>query len=191
MRHDLRMAGRAYRLRPVEESDADYIVQLRTNRPFLNAGATTADEQRAWLARYFEREHDFYFVIETSRDGACEGLVALYDIDVSTRTGEWGRWVLREGSNASVESALLVYRCAFGRLRLDNVRCRTLRDNVKVVAFHDSCGLHRASSPVTIKHDGQPRAGVEHRVSREEWPRVEAKLERLSARFAMGRQGSR
>ena len=191
MRHDLRIAGRAYRLRPIEESDADYIVQLRANRPFLNAGATTTDEQRAWLGCYFERKHDFYFVIEASRDGAREGLVALYDVDVSARTGEWGRWVLRNGSNAAVESALLVYRCAFERLRLDNVRCRTLCDNVKVVAFHDSCGLRRASGPVMIEHDGQPRPGVEHRVSREEWPRVEARLERLAARFAIRRYVSR
>ena len=185
MRHELQIAGRAYRLRPVAESDARYIVDLRSRGgTFLNTGAVTVAQQLHWLDRYFERNGDYFFVIETVDGRTREGLVSLYDVRPLERSAEWGRWVLEPRSSAAVESALLVYRCAFEQLSLAQVRCRTLADNAKVVAFHESCGLTRVPSTVMIDHNGQSRPGVEHVLGSGEWPRVKERLDRLASRFA-------
>ena len=185
LRHDVHIAGHAFRLRPVAASDASYLLELRTaGGQFLNRGASTLDEQRAWLDRYFAREDDYCFIVESASGQRREGLVGLYDIDRDARTAEWGRWVLAPRSNAAVESALLVYRFAFDVLSLASVRCRTLAGNAKVVAFHDSCGLARIPAAVTIQHDGTQRVGVEHRLSQQQWPGVKARLDGLAARFA-------
>ena len=191
MRHDHRLAGHAFRLRPVAEADARFIVALRARAgDFLNRGAGTVEAQLAWLARYFERDDDFCFVVETLDGARREGLVGVYDVRRPGQTAEWGRWVLRAGSNAAVESALLVYRCAFDALRLASVRCRTLVANGSVVAFHDSCGLVRAGAEVTVDHDGTPQPAIEHVLSSADWPRVEAHLDRLASRFATTAQRS-
>jgi RimJ/RimL family protein N-acetyltransferase len=177
--------GHAFRLRPVELSDAALIVELRARSgAFLNPGASTVAGQIAWLEDYFERGGDFYFVVERADRTQAEGMVGLYGMDEDQRTAEWGRWVLRPGSSAAVESALLVYRCAFERLALERVRCRTLADNLKVVAFHDSSGLARAHVPVSIQHGGRQVPGVLHTLARQDWESVRQRLEPLAARVA-------
>lgn len=185
MRHDIHLPGYAFRLRPVREADAPYIVDLRRRAgEYLNRGALTEDGQLLWLARYFERAGDYYFVVESSGGARREGLVGVYDLSAANAEAEWGRWVLEPGSNAAVESALLVYRCAFERLRLERVRCRTLAANAAVVAFHDSCGLARAAEEMMIEHNGARSSAVEHVLSRTGWPRTAERLERLARRFA-------
>ena len=185
MRHDIRLHGHAFRLRPVEERDAHYIVALRAQRAqFLNRGATSVAEQREWLARYFERAGDYYFMVERIDDGSPQGLAGIYDVDRRSCSAEWGRWVIESGSSAAVESALLVYRCAFGPLALASIRCRTLCANAQVVAFHDSCGIPRRNGEVTVERDGKHGAGIEHVLRIGEWPAVEARLDRLAARAA-------
>ena len=78
MRHNIRIAGHAFRLRPVAESDAAFIVSLRRRAgSVLNRGALTTGEQLHWLSSYFERNDDFYFVVETidgANRGRCRGL---------------------------------------------------------------------------------------------------------------------
>lgn len=189
MRHDLLVPGYAFRLRPVDETDAAYIVDLRgRSGRFLNRGAASTTEQLAWLASYFERAGDFYFVVETLDEGKREGLVGIYGLDPQKRRAEWGRWVLEPGSSAAIESALLVYRCAFDELALECVQCRTLADNLKVVSFHASCGLEHSPAPVLIERDGERRLAVEHTLSRRNWPPVMARLAGLAARVAVARQ---
>src|SRR5262245_30670098 len=163
LRHDRQVVGQGFRLRPVELGDAAFIVDLRGRAGrFLNRGASTVSEQVDWLERYFERDGDYYFVIETADAAWREGLVGVYDVDARERSAEWGRWVIEPGSSAAIESALLVYRLAFDQLALERVSCRTLSENASVVAFHDSCGLARAAISTSIEHDGERRAAVVH-----------------------------
>jgi hypothetical protein len=78
VRHDLHLVGHAYRLRPVDEQDADFIVDLRRRAGrFLNRGATSRADQLMWLTDYFEREGDLYFVVESTVDQRREGLLGL------------------------------------------------------------------------------------------------------------------
>jgi RimJ/RimL family protein N-acetyltransferase len=113
------------------------------------------------------------------------GLVGVYDIDPVDRTGEWGRWILRSGSLAAVESALLVYRLAFEYLQLRSIYCITVADNLPVVSFHDSCGLTRAAFlPKHFELGGVMYDGVKHVCMRENWSIVRSLLELQAERVA-------
>lgn len=184
MRHDLTLGGHAFRLRPVTEEDAGRIVELRgdpeLNR-YLHAGATRIDDQLAWLARYYQRPDDYYFAIERCVDDRFEGLVAIYNVDPGGKNGEWGRWILRRGSLAAVESAWLIYRVSFDLLELEYVYCRTVADNAEVVSFHDSCGIAtRQRLPGHFSLGGQSRDAIEHRIDRDAWATGGTRLDKLA-----------
>src|SRR4051794_16740069 len=136
MRHDVTLRGEAFGLRPVALADVDFIVGLR-NEPdrarFINRTSSDPADQARWLTAYFARPDDYYWIVEHLASGRAEGTIGIYGVDAGRRSAEWGRWVLRAGSLAAVESALLVYRAAFGPLALDEVLCRTLVENAQVV----------------------------------------------------------
>lgn len=140
MKHDLRAEGLAYRLRPIRIDDAQFIIDIRLEdqerNQYIHAISPDLVLQEQWLASYFEREGDYYFVVENKLTGAAEGLVGVYDLDDSK--AEWGRWVIKKGSFASAESLDLLYRIAFNDLNLEQLYCRTIVDNESVVSLHDS-----------------------------------------------------
>jgi len=192
--HDLRLEGYAFTLRPVQLEDAAFIVDLRTSDPqrvrYLHAVPRDAELQRQWLARYFERAGDYYWVLERRHGhGEPEGLVGIYDLDPDRRCAVWGRWVLRPGSLAAPECALLIYRAAFELLQLDMVYSLTAADNVRVLSFHESCGLQRGETlPNYFDLDSGPQHAVKHICTKESWPAIRERLaeqaQRIAARIA-------
>jgi RimJ/RimL family protein N-acetyltransferase len=181
LRHEVAREGHRFRIRPIRSEDAAFVLSLRNDPQrarFLGPTSDRVEDQVAWLNTYFDRPDDWYWIVEDGRTGAPEGTIGLY-----ARQGpraEWGRWILREGSVAAVESALLVYRFAFDELALDEVFCRTIEENLAVVSFHESCGLERGGTlPLA---DG--RLAVEQRLTAARWPVVRAKLDRLASALA-------
>lgn len=185
MQHDHTLAGPAFRLRPVCEDDAAFMLELRCKPAlsrYLHTTPPGVDAQRAWIARYYERPGDYYFVIERLRSGDAEGLISLYDIDAEQpRVGEWGRWILRPSSLAAIESAWLIYRFAFEEQRLRSVYCRTVANNAAVVSFHDSCGIaERRLLPSHFGFGDRQADAVEHRVDQKAWEALGPRLEALA-----------
>ena len=182
MQHDLRLCGYAFALRPVTLEDAPFIVAVRTSDPqrvrYLHPISSDVEQQRTWLNRYFERTDDYYWVVERMNTKEREGLVGIYGMDLKCRTAEWGRWVLRPGSLAAVESAWLIYRVAFEQMKLDSLYCLTVADNSPVLSFHDSCGLCRTGLlPGHFQLGDRRHDGVKHVCSRQNWPVVGQRLE--------------
>ena len=142
MKHRYSLDGYAYRLRPVKMTDAKFIVETRLEdlerNQFIHRISPDVSEQEKWLEAYFERENDYYFIVENRVTGNAEGLISIYD--VMDGKAEWGRWVLKKGSLASAESVYLLYRIAFEQIGLNELYCRTIADNVSVVSFHTSIG---------------------------------------------------
>lgn len=189
MRHNHRLEGYAFALRPVELADAEFIVAVRTSAPertrYLHPISPDVAAQRQWLEGYFARADDYYWVIERHEGAEREGLIGIYDLDRATASAEWGRWVLRPGSLAAVESALLIYRAGFETLGLQALHCLTVAENLPVLSFHDSCGLARLA---TLERrytlgDGAHDA-VKHGCTRAEWPALRARLEPQAQRIA-------
>lgn len=184
MRHDLTLEGPGFRLRPVGDDDAQFILGLRTDPAlgrFLHATSSSIGGQLAWMSRYYERPGDYYFVVEQRKSLDLEGVIAVYDLDSERRSAEWGRWILRHGSLAAVESALLIYRAAFDTLKLDETYSRTVADNQAVVSFHDSCGIEsRKILPGHFDIAGKRVDAVEHRLHKTQWAAVEQRLASLA-----------
>ena len=182
MRHSIRVEGYAFDLRPVELSDAQFIVAIRTAEAsrvrYLHPISPDVELQRAWIARYFDRAGDYYWVIERRATRRPEGLIGIYGLDAVTSSAEWGRWILSAASLGAVESALLIYRAAFDRLMLDFAYCITVAHNESVLSFHDSCGLKRVGllqDRFTLE-DGV-YDGVKHECSKAGYPAVVQRLE--------------
>ncbi len=179
MRHDVSVEGVRLRLRPVRRSDAAFIVALRSDPAlsrYLHPVSPRVEDQETWLDAYFERDGDYYFVVEGRASGDPEGTIGIYD--VAGGTAEWGRWVLARGSLAAPESVLLLYRAAFESLGLDSVCCRTVADNARVVSFHTSAGLETVRRiPAAFELRGSPVDAIEQRLTRAAWPATRAVLE--------------
>jgi RimJ/RimL family protein N-acetyltransferase len=159
-------------------SDSDLVVELRSNLDLvrhLHQFTGGVQGQRRWFADYIKREGDFYFVVFRQRSDLPEGTVAIYNLDQVHRRAEWGRWILRPGSMAALESAYLTYQVAFEQLGLDEIYSTTHTDNEQAVSFHDSCGIPREKR-LTIEVDGRRQEAVRHRLLASEWPRVAAIL---------------
>jgi RimJ/RimL family protein N-acetyltransferase len=184
MRHNLFMEGYAFRLRPITDTDAPFVVELRSNpelNRYLHTSSNRVEDQLAWLVRYYEREGDYYFVIDRRDSGMSEGVIALYDIDLTTSSGEWGRWILKPSSLAAVESAYLIYRTAFELFGLNSVYCCTVTDNDKVVSFHESCGITaRRFLPQHFELGGHRHDAIEHHVDLVSWTGIKPRLEKLA-----------
>ena len=150
-------------------------MEIRTADPertrFLHPIPPDAQAQREWIARYLQRENDYYWVVQRLDTGQSEGVIGIYDINPSVPTAEWGRWVLRQGSLAAPESALLIYRAAFELIKLESIYCMTVADNQPVVSFHDSCGLLREGTWKGYFKPGEKSFdAVKHILTRDRWP---------------------
>ncbi|HEY4361778.1 MAG TPA: GNAT family N-acetyltransferase [Bryobacteraceae bacterium] len=188
MRHSLTVEGHAFRLRPVELSDAGFIVELRTDplrNRYIHRGAVDVRAQEDWLEEYFQRPGDYYFVIENRSTREREGTVGIYDLDLEARAAEWGRWIVRSGSLAALESACLVYSAAFDVLDLDSVYCRTILENKPALAFQDSFGVERTRLlPRYFERNGRWMDAVEGRLTRARWMAMRENTMAKAARAA-------
>lgn len=142
MKHKLMLEGYSYRLRPIQVTDAKFIVEVRLEdeqrNSFIHKISPDVATQENWIKDYLKRENDYYFIIENRLDNTQEGLIAFYNIE--NNKAEWGRWVTKKGSFAAIESVKLLYQIAFEQLGLDELYCDTIIDNKSVVTFHTSIG---------------------------------------------------
>lgn len=184
MRHDIIVEGVILQLRPIADADVALVVELRSNAElnrFLHPSSNCVEDQLAWLADYYQRAGDYYFVLERRDNRSPEGVISLYNIDSQMGRAEWGRWILKPGSLAAVESAWLIYRVAFEVLTLNSVYCRTVAANTKVVSFHDSCGIAvRRRLPQHFNIWGRRVDAIEHLVDRNGWVKLAPRLEKLA-----------
>lgn len=193
MRHNLEIDGSAFRLRPVGLEDAAFIVGLRSDPErgrYLHRGAADTPSQEQWLRTYFKTPGDCYFIVEHRSTGAREGTAGIYNLNALRRDAEWGRWILRRGSLAALESACLIYRLGFETLGLDCLYCRTISENASALAFHDSFGVERVRHlPRYFQRDGRhpdarPLDAIEGRLTRARWLALRASVESKAARAA-------
>jgi RimJ/RimL family protein N-acetyltransferase len=187
LHHEIVAEGHAFRLRPAGFGDSAFILSLRTDPAlsrFLHPVSGRLEDQQAWFREYQQRAGDWYWIIE-QLDGTPEGTIGLYGLEADPAHAEWGRWILKPGSLAAVESVLLMYGVAFSRLGLEWVFCRTLAENRQVVSFHDNCGLVRQGlQEGAFTLGGRPVDAVVHRVSREAWAGLQPILDQKALRLA-------
>ena len=131
--------GMVYRLRPINYEDAEFILDVRLEdaqrNKYIHPVKNDTGLQIEWLKNYFERENDYYFVVENRFNDKKEGLISIYNIE--NNKAEWGRWIIKKGSLAAIESVNLMFLTAFEDLELNEVYARTIKDNIQTVKFHE------------------------------------------------------
>ena len=182
MKHSLQLEGYGLRLRPVTVGDAQFIIQLRSHPRVLGTvGDTVPDvtNQRRWIESYFERNGDYYFIVETTT-GKPVGTIGIYDI--VDGIGQWGRWIiLPEVSAVGFSSVVLVHQVAFDVLGLTALTGSVVPTNEKVLGFHRRFGAeftHVEPKSRCIRGEWVDMVWI--RVQRVNWPGMFAKLRPLA-----------
>lgn len=184
MQHRFAIDGFCYKLRPVQLSDAQFILNLRLEdslrNQYIHEVPNDINIEIQWLQRYFEREGDYFFIIENKLSGLPEGTIAIYD--AMDGRAEWGRWVIQKGSLAAVESVALIYKVAFSLMNLQELYCRTIHDNSTVISFHDSLPQKkRGILKGFFELHGKMYDAVEHYVTKDYYfDELESTLEKKS-----------
>jgi RimJ/RimL family protein N-acetyltransferase len=177
--HSISLSCVRYSLRPVTLEDAAFIVELRSDpvlNRYLHEISPRVEDQVAWLERYFARPDDYYFIVEDAGSGERHGTIGIYDVEENRASAQWGRWILKHGSMAALESAWLICEAGFSKLRLASLSSRTLIENPKVVSFHDSFGACR----IAVLEDhflvgGVRKSAIEHRIEATHWPALRSR----------------
>jgi RimJ/RimL family protein N-acetyltransferase len=182
MKHDVTARGFGVRLRPVEMGDAAFILCLRSHprvRGLVGDTPPTVDEQRAWIAAYFERADDYYFVVETEA-GVAIGTVGIYD--VKDGLGQWGRWIIApEAQGAALPVGVVVHQVAFDQLQLTALLGSVVATNEKVLGFHRRFGAEFTHTEPRARCIGGEWVDMTWiRVQRAAWPAMLARLTPLA-----------
>ena len=182
MRHSLHTEGFGVRLRPVQMNDAASIVWLRNQdyvRGRVGDSAPDAASQEKWLAAYFEREGDYYFVIETL-GGIPLGTNGLYEI--FGKKAEWGRYIIRPEVPAALPSAILIFDLAFEKLKLRELLARCVSTNLTVHSFIKKCGFRQMETRFASQViGGQPVDMIHFVLSARAWSACRRRLLPLAA----------
>jgi len=139
------LSGKFCMLRPVEEADAEFIVELRSDPKLsrhISRTDSSVEKQREWIRSYFERNcagKEYYF-IACDLPGVPWGTARLYHIQGDECTG--GSWVMGHGTpmEVSLESYLLPMEFAFTILNLNVLHIDVRKGNKRVLQWHESCG---------------------------------------------------
>ncbi len=96
--------------------------------------------QESWLRAYFERQGDYYFIIETL-GGIAVGAYGIYD--VAGASAESGRWIIRPDVPAAIPSAMQAFEIAFEKLGLRELRVKTVSTNRSVLSLNRKFGFRQ------------------------------------------------
>ncbi len=128
-------------LRLVEESDAEFIVKLRTDSTkskFISATSNSIEDQINWIKNYKKREtekKEFYFIAE--KNAISYGTVRIYNI--TNESFESGSWVFKEDTPPELPSLAGILSREFAFEELPLLKFITLsvrKGNKKVLRYH-------------------------------------------------------
>jgi RimJ/RimL family protein N-acetyltransferase len=144
MRHSLTTQGYGVRLRPVRLDDARFIVWLRNLdhvKGRVGDSATNVAGQERWLNSYFEREGDYYFIVETFNETPL-GTNSVYNLQETC--AEYGRLAIRPGVKAGTIASLLLYDFFFGHMGITQLQSMCVASNLAIHAFLRKHGFRQA-----------------------------------------------
>ncbi|MDN3548719.1 GNAT family N-acetyltransferase [Mucilaginibacter aquaedulcis] len=127
--------------RMVEETDAEFIWDLRTNPELarhLSPIGDHIDNQRTWIRNYKTREAkrvEYYFIFGPKETDPC-GVIRLYNITADAFT--CGSWLIRPRSDEFAAPGSDLFAMILGFETLNKQRCifDTRKANKKVVRYH-------------------------------------------------------
>lgn len=130
--------GKNVDLRPLDVSDAEFILSLRLDPElsrYLNPVENNLDKQRAWIKTCMNDPQQWYFIIQNKKQEPV-GTIRIYDIKDTCFC--WGSFIVipKARSYASFESLVLLYHYAFFELGFDYTNFDVRKKNEKALQFY-------------------------------------------------------
>ncbi|TWR25172.1 GNAT family N-acetyltransferase [Mucilaginibacter pallidiroseus] len=131
------------KFRFVEETDAEFILSLRTDPKlsrYLSDTDADIDKQIKWIKAYKAREAnntEYYFMYTDGNDQPL-GLCRLYNVDPVTKSYTSGSWLAKSGIDVliSIKADLVLMQLAFETLDLKICNIDVRKDNKKMLRYH-------------------------------------------------------
>ena len=176
MHHSITHENFCVRLRPVRLDDASFIVWLRNLEHAKGRVGDSAQDiasQQKWLHAYFERDGDYYFIVETGC-GIPVGTYGIYKLP----GGQWesGRWIIRPGVPAAIPSIVLGFQVAFEQLGLSTLKACTVSTNQHVLTLNRKLGFQATGGMPTQIIEGKPAQLLEFALHASDWSKIRASI---------------
>lgn len=140
-------------LKPVEEIDAEFIIELRTNKKksrFISSTNPDLAQQKEWIKNYKEREkkgEEFYFI---ALDENSEKFATYRIYNFSENSVEIGSFVSKPNYDKPINIVkldILIKEYIFDVLKFENLHFEVRKLNLSVVKYH------KKFSPTIINED--------------------------------------
>lgn len=137
---DFHLTKYGIEVRLVQESDAPFIISLRTDERlsrYLNPTDNDEEKQKVWIRNYKLREaegKEFYFIF--SKSGKPFGLNRIYNVEDQTCTT--GSWICKIGTpvEVAIPTVIITRDIMFDILGFKKDYFEVRKDNIKVLRFH-------------------------------------------------------
>jgi RimJ/RimL family protein N-acetyltransferase len=146
-------------LRLLEARDLDLTREWRNQdhirRWFFHPEVISAEQHEAWFLRYIERDDDFLFIIEETRElKRPVGQISLYNVDWGAARAEYGRLMVGDpaasGRGLARDATRLLLDAAFRSLGLCEVYLEVMADNASAIAVYRACGFSETGREGTV-----------------------------------------
>jgi RimJ/RimL family protein N-acetyltransferase len=141
------LIGKYVTLKPVDETDSEFIIKLRNDdfiSRYLPKIPDDLNGQKNWIRKQRAREGEYYFVICDRPEDRRIGTLSIYDIRGSE--AETGRAASLGTALQNTEAVLLLYDFAFHLLNLNRTRIAIIPGNENVIAMNRRLGYVRYPS---------------------------------------------
>ncbi|MCX6967697.1 MAG: GNAT family protein [Verrucomicrobia bacterium] len=178
MNHSIIAEGFGIRHRPVRMEDAPFLVWLRNlehAKGKVGDSAVDVPTQQAWLKEYFERNGDYYFVVETACAGIPVGTWGIYNM--KDESAEIGRWIAQPKTPTVIPSIIPGLDIAFHRFGLRTLRTKVVSTNKRVILLDKQMGFQETHSEPAAQIIGGKSVDMIHMVmTAEDWPQLRKTL---------------
>ena len=167
--------GKSMNLRPVEISDAEFLVKIRNDEKlakYLHPISSSVEDEKQWILKQRDREGDYFFMICDLADKPI-GAVRLSGID--DNSGEVGSLISYGNSVQNIEAEFRMINFAFDVIGLDFLHGYTLTENRAVISYHKKFGYVYEDEEKVV--DGMKVRFA--RLEKNEWKKNRDKIERL------------
>lgn len=152
-------------LKPIDKDDVEWLRTTRNKHKehFFDASEISKEQQRQWYAKYVETGgKDQMFIIQL-KSGEKIGTVAVYNINVTDRSADFGRFLLLEeyrhhGYAEEAVKCLLDY--CFDSMRLYKLKIGVHLDNIDAIAIYARAGFKTSTRPVILLERVNPNFDV-------------------------------
>ncbi|HDR4949052.1 GNAT family N-acetyltransferase [Bacillus cereus] len=148
-------------IRKIKKSDIESIRKWRNQdhirKYFINNTYINEVQQLEWFKKYSHKDDDIMFMVEETLEfQTVIGTVALYNINKSENSAEFGRLMIGHlpamGKGFGKRTAILASKYAFEILDISKIYLNVLSYNVKAIQLYKKIGfIIKSTSPHEIK----------------------------------------